>query len=93
MLMANRRRSSICRVDLTIMRENESGKNFMADEQVQRWIAEYRAVAQQWGTAALEAMRSGDAGRARTATRQAAKYARIAMQLENGEKQFVTEDA
>jgi hypothetical protein len=32
-------------------------------------------------------MNRGDVGLARTASRQAAQYARIAMQLESGEKQ------
>ena len=50
-------------------------------------INHYRATAESFGEAALDAMNRGDVGLARTASRQAAQYARIAMQLESGEKQ------
>ena len=57
------------------------------DEYVLEQINQYRATAQSFGDAALEAMNQGDIGLARTASRQAAQYARIVMQLESGEKQ------
>jgi len=57
------------------------------DEYVLEQINHYRATAESFGDAALEAMSQGDIGLARTASRQAAQYARIAMQLESGEKQ------
>ncbi len=50
-------------------------------------INHYRANAQSFGDAALDAMSRGDVGLARTASRQAAQYARIVQQLESGEKQ------
>lgn len=56
-------------------------------------INQYRATAQSFGDAALEAMTQGDIGLARTASRQAAQYARIVMQLESGEKQVAPQDA
>ncbi len=51
-------------------------------------INHYRANAQSFGDAALDAMSRGDVGLARTASRQAAQYARIVQQLESGEKQI-----
>jgi hypothetical protein len=57
------------------------------DEYMLEQINQYRATAQTFGEAALEAMNQGDIGLARTASRQAAQYARIVMQLESGEKQ------
>jgi len=63
------------------------------DEYVLEQINQYRATAQSFGEAALEAMNQGDIGLARTASRQAAQYARIAMQLESGEKQVAPPDA
>jgi hypothetical protein len=57
------------------------------NEYVLEQIKQYRATAQSFGMAALEAMNRGDVGLARTASRQAAQYARIVMQLESGEKQ------
>lgn len=60
----------------------------MVDEQVQGWIQEYKDAALSWGQTAVEAMMQGDMGHSRTAARQAAKYARMALQLESGEKWF-----
>ena len=57
------------------------------DEYTLEQINHYRANAQSFGDAALEAVMRGDIGLARTASRQAAQYARIAQQLETGEKQ------
>jgi hypothetical protein len=57
------------------------------DEYVLEQINHYRANAQSFGEAALDAMSRGDVGLARTASRQAAQYARIVLQLESGEKQ------
>ncbi|MDT4951990.1 MAG: hypothetical protein QOJ02_128 [Acidobacteriota bacterium] len=57
------------------------------DEHELEQIKQYRATAQSFGDAALDAMSRGDIGLARTASRQAAQYARIVMQLESGEKQ------
>ena len=57
------------------------------DEYMLEQINQYRASAQSFGDAALEAMMRGDIGLARTASRQAAQYARIVQQLESGEKQ------
>jgi hypothetical protein len=57
------------------------------DEYMLEQINQYRATAQTFGDAAVEAMNQGDIGLARTASRQAAQYARIVMQLESGEKQ------
>ncbi len=64
----------------------------MMDEEIQQQIAQFRMTAETMGDAALEAMSRGDAGLARTAARQAAQYARVALQLETGEKQFEPED-
>ena len=58
------------------------------DEYVLEQINHYRANAQSFGDAALDAMSRGDVGLARTASRQAAQYARIVLQLESGEKQI-----
>ena len=58
------------------------------DEYTLEQINHYRANAQSFGDAALEAVMRGDIGLARTASRQAAQYARIAQQLETGEKQL-----
>jgi hypothetical protein len=63
------------------------------DEYVLEQINQYRATAQSFGDAALEAMNQGDIGLARTASRQAAQYARIVMQLESNEKQIAPKDA
>jgi hypothetical protein len=63
------------------------------DEYVLEQINLYRATAESFGLAALEAMSQGDIGLARTASRQAAQYARIVMQLESGEKQVAPSDA
>jgi hypothetical protein len=62
------------------------------DEYLLEQINQYRATAQSFGEAALEAMNQGDIGLARTASRQAAQYARIVMQLESGEKQVAPQD-
>ena len=62
------------------------------DEHTLEQINLYRANAQSFGDAALDAMNRGDIGLARTASRQAAQYARIVMQLESGEKQVAPED-
>jgi hypothetical protein len=62
------------------------------DEYMLEQINQYRATAQTFGDAALEAMNQGDIGLARTASRQAAQYARIVMQLESGEKQVAPVD-
>ncbi len=59
----------------------------MMDENSQSQIVQYRTTAGEMGDAALEAMSRGDVGMARTAARQAAQWARVAMQLESGEKQ------
>ena len=48
----------------------------------------YRTAAESWGATAARLLVEGDEGAARTAARQAAKYARVAMQLENGERWF-----
>jgi hypothetical protein len=65
--------------------------NMMQDEDVLKEIARYRTSAQALGDAALEAMQRGDIGLARTSARQAAQYARVALQLETGEKQVEPE--
>lgn len=65
--------------------------NIMQDEDVLKEIEQYRANAQALGDAALEAMQRGDIGLARTSARQAAQYARVALQLETGEKQVEPE--
>jgi hypothetical protein len=57
------------------------------DEYTLEQITHYRRHAQSLGDAALDAMSRGDVGLARSASRQAAQYARIVMQLESGEKQ------
>jgi len=57
------------------------------DDYLLEQINHYRANAQSFGDAAIEAMTRGDIGLARTASRQAAQYARIVQQLESGEKQ------
>ena len=62
------------------------------DDHTQEQINLYRANAQSFGDAAHDAMNRGDIGLARTASRQAAQYARIVMQLESGEKQVAPED-
>ena len=58
------------------------------DEHLLEQINQYRANAQEFGEAALAAVSRGDIGLARTASRQAAQYARIVLQLETGEKQI-----
>lgn len=60
----------------------------MMDVEVQKQVSQLRNVAQTMGDTALEAIGRGDIGLARTAARQAAQYARVAMQLETGDKQF-----
>jgi hypothetical protein len=62
------------------------------DEHVLDQINSYRASAQSFGDVALDAMTRGDVGLARTASRQAAQYARIVQQLESGEKQVAPRD-
>ena len=62
------------------------------DEYTLEQINQYRAHAESFGDAALDAMSRGDIGLARTASRQAAQYARIVIQLESGEKQIAPED-
>jgi hypothetical protein len=62
------------------------------DDYMLEQIKQYRASAQTFGDAALEAMIRGDIGLARTASRQAAQYARIVQQLESGEKQVAPSD-
>ena len=57
------------------------------DEYLLEQINHYRANAQTFGDAALDAVTRGDIGLARSASRQAAQYARIVLQLESGEKQ------
>jgi len=64
----------------------------MTDEQLAGQITQYRETARGMGETALEAMRRGDVGLARTAARQAAQWARVVMQLESGEKQSEPED-
>lgn len=68
-------------------------QDFMIDEEIQKQINQFRMTAATMGDAALDAMSRGDAGLARTAARQAAQYARVALQLETGERQFEPEDA
>ena len=60
----------------------------MMDEQRELDIRQYRESAASWGEIATRALVEGDEGAARTATRQAAKYARVALQLESGERWF-----
>lgn len=62
------------------------------DEDILEQIDNYRASAQSFGDVALDAMTRGDIGLARTASRQAAQYARIVQQLESGEKQVAPRD-
>ena len=62
------------------------------DEHLVEQIGRYRESARSFGDAALEAMTRGDIGLARTASRQAAQYARIVQQLESGEKQIAPHD-
>ena len=62
------------------------------DENLLEQINSYRASAQSFGDTALDAMTRGDIGLARTASRQAAQYARIVQQLESGEKQVAPRD-
>lgn len=54
------------------------------DDVTIRQIAQVRSTAEQMGEAALEAIGRGDVGLARTAARQAAQYARMAMELATG---------
>lgn len=62
-------------------------------EQLLEHIGQYRLTAQAMGETALEAIRRGDAGAARTAARQAAQHARIVVQLETGQKQVAPEES
>jgi len=57
----------------------------MMNEEIQEQINQFRMTAEMMGDTALEAINKGDAGMARTAARQAAQYARLAVQLETGE--------
>lgn len=57
----------------------------MMNEEIQEQINQFRMTAGTMGDTALEAISKGDAGLARTAARQAAQYARLAVQLETGE--------
>jgi hypothetical protein len=59
----------------------------MMDEELANQITRYLRTAQSMGDAALDAVGRGDIGQARTAARQAAQHARIAVQLETGQKQ------
>jgi hypothetical protein len=54
------------------------------DDVTIRQIAQVRSTAEQMSEAALEAIWRGDVGLARTAARQAAQYARMAMELATG---------
>ena len=51
------------------------------DDLVEQWIAEYQASAEKWGGEAAAAVEKGDQGTARTASRQAAKYAKMVLDL------------
>ncbi len=55
----------------------------MANEHVRDLTDQYRASAESKGDAALEAIRSGDIGRARAAAREAAQCAWMVIQLED----------
>lgn len=63
------------------------------DEYLLEQINHYRANAQSFGDAALDAMTRGDIGLARSNSRQAAQYARIVQQLESGEKQIAPSES
>ena len=56
------------------------------DEMTRKQIEQVRTVAEQMGHAALEAIGRGDIGMARNRARQAAQYARVAIELETGER-------
>lgn len=57
----------------------------MMNEEIREQINQFRMTAEMMGNTALDAISKGDAGLARTAARQAAQYARLAVQLETGE--------
>jgi phage shock protein A len=80
---------------LARMRNSSGGcdQDVMRDEEIQKQIHQFRMTAATMGDAALDAVSRGDAGLARTAARQAAQYARVALQLETGERQFEPEEA
>jgi phage shock protein A len=65
----------------------------MMDEEIQEQINQFRMTAETMGDTALAAISRGDAGLARTAARQAAQYARLAVQLETGEKVVEPDEA
>jgi len=62
------------------------------DDYLLEQIEQHRSSAQSLGDAAIAAILGGDIGLARTASRQAAQYARIVQQLESGEKQVAPQD-
>jgi hypothetical protein len=64
----------------------QPGMSKHVDEVIESQIAQYRLTAQAMGDAALEAIDRGDVGLARTTARQAAQGARVALQLETGER-------
>ena len=63
----------------------------LLEEQMSDSLRQYWGKAQERGEAAIAAMRTGDAGLARTAARQAAQQARIVLQLLTNEKQVAPE--
>jgi hypothetical protein len=63
------------------------------DEEIQKQIERYRMTAESWGDATREAMLRGDIGLARTSARLAAQHARVAVQLETGERLIEPEDS
>ena len=62
------------------------------DEEIQKQIEHYRMTAESLGDAARDAMLRGDIGLARTSARLAAQHARVALQLETGERVIEPED-
>jgi hypothetical protein len=62
------------------------------NEELQSLIAQHRETAALAGEAARDAIIRGDIGLARTAARQAAQWARVVMQLETGEQQYVADE-
>ena len=69
------------------------GKIAMIDEYTQQQITHYRTTAQEMGDAARDAMLRGDIGLARTSARLAAQHARVALQLETGERLIEPDEA
>jgi hypothetical protein len=61
------------------------------DDLVTQWIEEYRSSAEKWGAAAASAAQEGDLGTARTASRQAAKYARMVLELETNQREAIAD--